>query len=356
MNLRKKTLTEFIIEEQRKAQGATGGFTALLNDICLACKRIAYLVGKGALADAPGGAGSDNAQGGTQTQLNLRANEIFLRTNEWGGHLAAMTSEEMTQPYPIPPEYPRGRYLLVFDPLDGSSNLDINVSVGSIFSVLRCVDGAVEPTAADFLQPGAQQVCAGYAIYGASTMLVLTLGRGVHGFTLDREIGEFVLTHPDLRVPEDTSEFAINASNSRFWEPAVRRYVDECLAGKTGPRDKDFNMRWIASLVAETHRILLRGGVVMYPRDSRDPASPGRLRLLYEANPIGFIIEQAGGRASTGFMPVLTVKPDHLHQRIGFMFGSRREVERLEQYHRDSNQREYDAPLFGARGLFREPA
>ncbi|MEK7230574.1 MAG: class 1 fructose-bisphosphatase [Pseudomonadota bacterium] len=356
MSLHGKTLTEFIIEEQRKAPGATGGFTALLNDICLACKRIACLVGKGALADAPSGAGSDNAQGGTQTRLNLRANEIFLRTNEWGGHLAAMVSEELEQPYRIPPPYPRGRYLLVFDPLDGSSNIDVNVSVGSIFSVLRCADGVVEPTAADFLQPGAQQVCAGYAIYGASTMLVMTLGRGVHGFTLDREIGEFILTHANLRVIEDTSEFAINASNARFWEPAVRRYVDECLAGRTGPRDKDFNMRWIASLVAEAHRILLRGGVVMYPRDSRETASPGRLRLLYEANPIGFIVEQAGGRASTGLMPVLAVKPDHLHQRIGLMFGSRREVERLEQYHRDFNQREYDAPLFGARGLFREPA
>ncbi len=356
MSLREKTLTEFIIEEQRKAQGATGGFTALLNDICLACKRIAYLVGKGALADVAGHTGSHDAQGEAQTKLNLKANEIFLRTNEWGGHLAAMASEEMAQPYPIPPEYPRGRYLLVFDPLDGSSNLDVNVSAGSIFSVLRCVDGVVEPAAADFLQSGAQQVCAGYAIYGASTMLVLTLGRGVHGFTLDREIGEFILTHASLRVTEDTSEFAINASNSRFWEPAVRRYVDECLAGKTGPRDKDFNMRWTASLVAETHRILLRGGVVMYPRDSRDPASPGRLRLLSEANPIGFIIEQAGGRASSGLAPVLEIKPDSLHQRTGFMFGSRHEVERLEQYHRDFNQREYDAPLFGARGLFREPA
>jgi fructose-1,6-bisphosphatase I/sedoheptulose-1,7-bisphosphatase len=356
MRVREKTLTEFIIEEQRKAPGATGGFTALLNDICLACKRIAYLVGKGALTDAVGHTGSHNVQGEAQMKLDVMANDIFLRTNEWGGHLAAMASEEMAQPYLIPEPFPRGRYLLVFDPLDGSSNIDVNVSVGSIFSVLRCPDGAVEPTAADFLQPGAQQVCAGYAIYGPTTMLVLTLGRGVHGFTLDREIGEFILTHPELRVCEDTREFVINASNARFWEPAVRRYVDECIAGKTGPRGKDFNMRWTASMVAETHRVLLRGGVVMYPRDNRDPASLGRLRLLYEANPIGFIIEQAGGRASTGFVPVLAVKPDHLHQRIGFMFGSRREVERLEQYHRDFNQREYDAPLFGARGLFREPA
>ena len=354
MSLREKTLTEFIIEEQRKARGATGGFTALLNDICLACKRIAYLVGKGARAEALGRAGSDNAQGAAQMKLHVMANDIFLRTNEWGGHLAAMVSEELEQPYLIPTQYPRGHYLLVFDSLDGSSNIDVNVSVGSIFSVLRCADGVIEPAAADFLQSGAQQVCAGYAIYGPTTMLVLTLGRGVHGFTLDREIGEFILTHPDLRVPEDTSEFAINASNSRFWEPAVKRYVDECLAGSAGPRGKDFNMRWIASLVAEAHRILLRGGVFMYPRDSRDPASPGR--LLYEANPIGLIIEQAGGRASTGLAPILEVKPDSLHQCIGFMFGSRHEVERLERYHRDFNQREYDAPLFGSRGLFRGPA
>ncbi len=356
MSLCEKTLTEFILEEQRKARGATGGFTALLNDIRLACKRIAYLVGKGALADALGRAGSDNAQGEAQMKLDVMANDIFLRTNEWGGHLAAMVSEELEQPYLIPARYPRGRYLLVFDPLAGSSNIDVNASVGSIFSVLRCTEGVVEPTAADFLQPGVQQVCAGYAIYGPTTMLVLTLGRGVHGFTLDREIGEFVLTHPDLRVPEDTSEFAINASNARFWEPAVKRYVDECLAGKAGPRGKDFNMRWVVSLVAEAHRILLRGGVFMYPRDSRDAASPGRLRLLYEANPIGLVIEQAGGRASSGLAPVLEIKPDNLHQRIGFMFGSRHEVERLEQYHRDFNQREYDAPLFGSRGLFRAPA
>ncbi len=204
-----------------------------------------------------------------------------------------------------------------------------------------------------FLQPGARQVCAGYAIYGPTTMLVLTLGRGVHGFTLDREIGEFIYTHPNLRVPEETSEFAINTSNSRFWEPAVKRYVDECLAGKSGPRGKDFNMRWIASLVAEAHRILMRGGVFLYPRDTRETARSGRLRLLYEANPIGMVIEQAGGRASTSFGPVLEVEPQALHQRSGFVFGARREVERIESYHRDYNERPYDAPLFGARGLFR---
>ena len=237
-------------------------------------------------------------------RLDVLSNEVFLRLNEWGGQLAGMASEEMEQPYPIPQQYPRGKYLLLFDPLDGSSNIDVNVSVGSIFSVLRAPEGAQQP-GANCARPtsckaGARQVAAGYALYGPATMLILTVGNGVAGFTLDPGLGEFMLTHPDLQVPCDTREFAINASNSRFWEAPVKRYVDECLAGREGPRDKDFNMRWIASMVAEAHRILMRGGVFLYPRDSKDAARPGRLRLLYEANPIGFIMEQAGGRASTG--------------------------------------------------------
>jgi fructose-1,6-bisphosphatase I/sedoheptulose-1,7-bisphosphatase len=347
------TLTEFIIREQRRHPGATGGFTALVNDIRLACKRIATLVGKGALAKIYGGAGARNSQGEEQQKLDVLANQIFLRTNEWGGHLAGMASEELEQPYRIPAEHPRGRYLLTFDPLDGSSNIDVNVPVGSIFSVLACPEGMAGDEERAFLQPGARQVCAGYAIYGPTTMLVLTFGRGAHGFTLDREIGEFIHTHPNLRVPEDSAEFAINTSNSRFWEPAVKRYVDECMAGRSGPRGKDFNMRWIASLVAEAHRILMRGGVFLYPRDEREQSRSGRLRLLYEANPIGMVIEQAGGRASTGYGPVLEAEPASLQQRSGFEFGARHEVERIEQYHRDHNERPYDAPLFGARGLFR---
>ena len=352
------TITRFLIEEQRRLNvaagtgGPTGSFTALVNDVRLACKRIATLIGKGALANALGDAGTVNVQGETQMKLDVLANEIFVRTNEWGGQLAGMLSEEQSHPYPIPEAFPRGRYLLLFDPLDGSSNIDVNVSVGSIFSVLRCPEGVSEPTEADFLQPGSAQVCAGYAIYGPATMLVLSTGRGVNGFTLDREIGEFMLTHPNLRVPESTSEFAINASNSRHWEPAVRRYVDECLAGQSGPRGRDFNMRWIASLVAETHRILMRGGVFMYPRDRKDPARPGRLRLLYEANPIGYLIEQAGGRASTGHGPLLDVVPESPHQRISLVFGARAEVERIERYHRDHNEFELDVPLFATRGLF----
>jgi fructose-1,6-bisphosphatase I/sedoheptulose-1,7-bisphosphatase len=199
-------------------------------------------------------------------------------------------------------------------------------------------------------------VCAGYAIYGPTTMLVLTLGQGTHGFTLDREVGEFVLTHPSLRIPADTKEFAINASNARFWEPAVKRYVEECLAGKSGPRGTDFNMRWIASLVADVHRILMRGGVYLYPRDARDATRHGRLRLLYEANPVAMLVEQAGGLASTGTRRVLELEPQRLHERCGLVFGARNEVERIERYHAQHNQRDYDAPLFGTRGLFRAGA
>jgi len=263
-----------------------------------------------------------------------------------------MVSEEMDAPYSIPASYPKGRYLLVFDPLDGSSNIDVNVAVGSIFSILRTANAAADATAGDFLQPGTQQVCAGYAIYGPSTMLVITVGTGVHGFTLAPQLGEFILTHPAMRIPAAASEFAINVSNARFWEPAVKRYVDECLAGHSGPRAKDFNMRWIASLVAEVHRILMRGGVFLYPRDSKDPKKLGRLRLLYEANPISFIVEQAGGRASSGRERILDVTPNELHQRIGFIFGANDEVERIEAYHREHNTVDHDAPLFGARGLF----
>jgi fructose-1,6-bisphosphatase I/sedoheptulose-1,7-bisphosphatase len=263
-----------------------------------------------------------------------------------------MASEELDDISLPPGQYPRGKYLLAFDPLDGSSNIDVNVSVGSIFSITRAADPAREATAADFLQPGREQVCAGYAIYGPSTMLVLTLGSGTHAFTLDPVLGEWVLSHPNLSVPRSTREFAINASNSRFWEPAVRRYVDECLAGRTGPREADFNMRWIASLVAETHRILMRGGVFLYPKDNKDPAKPGRLRLLYEASPIAFLIEQAGGMASTGRSRLMDVQPDALHQRIGFVFGSADEVERIEAYHREPPPDSFQSPLFGKRGLF----
>ena len=329
------TLTQFIIEEQRHVAGASGDFTGLLNDIATACKAIAASVSKGALVGVLGSAGAENVQGEVQKKLDVISNNVMTRSNEWAGHLAAMASEEMDDIYPIPARFPRGKYLLVFDPLDGSSNIDVNITVGTIFSILRSPRPGEEATLEDFLQPGAQQVCAGFALYGPSTLLVLTTGHGVNGFTLDRDMGEFILTHPNMRIAEDTQEFAINASNERFWEWPVKRYVDECLAGKTGPRGKDFNMRWIASLVAETYRILTRGGVFMYPKDTKDPGKPGRLRLLYEANPVAFIIEQAGGRCTTGLQRMLDVKPDGLHQRVPLIFGSRNEVERIERYHHE---------------------
>ena len=356
------TLTRYLIDERRRFPQASGDLNALILDISIACKAIARIVAFGELGDSFGQAakpqgGALNVQGEVQKPLDILSNEIFIRMNEWNGHLAGMASEEMDQPKQIPQEHLRGKYLLVFDPLDGSSNIDVNVSVGSIFSVLRApqevVDSGRDVTETDFYQPGATQVAAGYALYGPTTMLVLTVGNGVAGFTLNPNLGEFVLTHADIRVPADTQEFAINTSNSRFWEAPVKRYVDECLAGKTGSRCKDFNMRWIASMVAEAHRILMRGGVFLYPRDHKDPAKPGRLRLLYEANPIGFIMEQAGGRASTGREPVLNVAPSALHQRIGLIFGSKNEVERIERYHHEPASSQAGGPLFSERGLFR---
>ncbi len=357
---RRLTLTQYLIEQRRRFPGASGDLNALILDVSIACKAIARAVAFGELAESTAGnaGGGVNVQGEVQKKLDVVSNEMFIATAEWSGHLAGMASEEMDQPYQIPRPFPRGKYLLVFDPLDGSSNLDVNVSVGSIFSILRAPDDAVESgrdlTEADFLQPGSTQVAAGYALYGPATMLVMSVGDGVVGFTLDLNLGEFKLTHPHITVPADTQEFAINGSNSRFWEPPIKRYVDECLAGKTGPRGKDFNTRWIASMVAEAHRILMRGGVFMYPRDTKDPARHGRLRLLYEANPIGFLMEQAGGRASTGRQPVLGVKPSELHQRIGLVFGSRNEVERIERYHREPATRDSGNPLFSERSLFRD--
>jgi fructose-1,6-bisphosphatase I / sedoheptulose-1,7-bisphosphatase len=347
------TLTQFLIEERRHHPGASGELNSLILDVALACKAIAKRAAYGALGDVLGAVSPINVQGETQQKLDLIANELFLRANEWRGLVAGMVSEELEAPYPIPDRYPRGKYLLLFDPLDGSSNIDVNVAVGSIFSILRAPKPGASAAAGHFLQPGSQQVCAGYAIYGPSTMIVMTVGTGVHGFTLEPQLGEFILTHPAIQLPAAASEFAINVSNSRFWEPAVTRYVDECLAGSTGPRAKDFNMRWIASLVAETHRILTRGGVFLYPLDTKDPAKPGRLRLLYEANPVALLIEEAGGLASTGRERILDVTPDELHQRIAFIFGAREEVERIEGYHRDYNVVERDAPFYSTRGLFR---
>ena len=358
MPYRRSTLSKFIIEEQRRL--ACGPeLIALVNDIQTACKYIAVAVAKGALSGTRGTTDNVNVQGEKQVPLDMISNDIMLKSCEWGGALAGMASEEMEEPYRIPAEHPRGRYLLVFDPLDGSSNLDVNVTVGTIFSVLRAPEGVTDPVAADFLQPGTAQVCAGYALYGPAAMIVLTLGTGVHGFTLDPDIGAYILTHPNLSIAADTHEFAVNASNQRFWEPPVKRYVEECIAGKSGVRGKDFNMRWIASMVAEVHRILMRGGLFMYPRDTKDPGKPGRLRLLYEASPIGWLVEQAGGAASTGRGRILEVVPTELHQRVPVILGSKNEVERLARYHAEYDRGEdqpFSSPLFNTRSLYRGAA
>jgi fructose-1,6-bisphosphatase I len=331
------TLSRYLIEQTR-SNNTPADLRFLIEVVARACKEISHTVSKGALGGVLGSMGTENVQGEIQKKLDVLSNDILLEANEWGGHLAGMASEEMDNAYQIPGKYPKGAYLLVFDPLDGSSNIDVNVSVGTIFSVLRCPDrnGDVGDLGeAAFLQPGTEQVAAGYAVYGPQTMLMLTLGNGVKGFTLDRELGSFILTHDDIRVPEQTKEFAINMSNQRHWEAPVSRYVDELLAGKTGPLGKDYNMRWVASMVADVHRILTRGGLFMYPRDSRDPSMPGKLRLMYEANPMSFIIEQAGGASTDGQQRILDIQPTSLHQRVPVFLGSKEEVERVTRYHQE---------------------
>ncbi|HCE08782.1 MAG TPA: class 1 fructose-bisphosphatase [Oxalobacteraceae bacterium] len=332
--MKRISLTQYLVEEQRLHNSIPAELRLLIEVVARACKTISHAVGKGALGDVLGSAGSENIQGEVQKKLDILSNEILLEANEWGGHLAAMASEEMESIHPIPHRYPMGEYMLLFDPLDGSSNIDVNVSIGTIFSVLKAPDGMVTPTEKDFLQPGSKQVAAGYAVYGPQTVLVFTTGDGVNCFTLDREMGSWVLTQKNMRIPSETKEFAINASNARHWHPPVTRYVDEMLAGKTGPRGKDFNMRWIASMVADVHRILNRGGIFMYPADAREPDMPGKLRLMYEANPMAFIIEQAGGAATNGQQRIMDIQPHKLHQRVPVFLGSSNEVELVTAYHK----------------------
>lgn len=335
MHSEQSTLSHFIQHERSRIAGGDGDFVALLDDVGTACKAISNLVRHGSLAGNLGAARGTNVQDETQKELDVLANEIMLEWARRGGHLMAMASEEMEGPSVVPEDMPRGAYLLVFDPLDGSSNIEVNAPVGTIFSILRAPEGATGASV-DFLQPGIRQVCAGYALYGTSTMMVLTTGNGVDGFTLDPELGEFVLTHPGMRIPEDTSEFAINASNRRYWEPPVQRYIGECLEGKDGPRGRDFNMRWVGAMVADVHRILSRGGVFMYPIDEKTRSKGGRLRLMYEANPMSFILEQAGGLATTGRERILEVTPTDLHQRVPVIIGSRNEVRRIADYHAEA--------------------
>ncbi len=329
------SLTQFLIEERRAGYG-NAELGQLIEVVARACKRISVATSKGALGGFLGEAGSDNVQGEAQKKLDVLSNEILLEANAWGGHLAACASEEMEDPQPIPDAYPKGGYLLLFDPLDGSSNIDVDISVGTIFSVLKRPRGNDEAVSVDeFLQAGAEQVAAGYVVYGPSTLLVLTIGHGTHVFTLDREVGSFRMTRRDATIPEETSEFAVNMSNQRFWEAPMQQYVGDLLAGREGPRGRDFNMRWVASMVADVHRIITRGGFFSYPMDSKIKAKGqgGKLRLMYEANPMAFIVEQAGGAASTGRQRIMDVQPEKLHQRVPVFLGSKTEVEAAEQYH-----------------------
>ena len=338
MPTRTISLTRYLVEQQRHDGRIPGELRLLLEVVARACKRISYEVNKGALGEVLGTAGSENVQGEVQKKLDIIANEVLIEANEWGGHLAAMASEEMDGIYLVPNRYPHGEYLLMFDPLDGSSNIDVNVSIGTIFSVFKKDPGHDGVSEADFLQPGRQQVAAGYCVYGPQTTLVLTVGDGVAMFTLDRELGSFVLTQENVTIPEDTKEFSINMSNMRHWAPPVKRYIDECLQGEEGPRGKNFNMRWVASMVADVHRILTRGGIFMYPWDQRESSKPGKLRLLYEANPMSWLVEQAGGAAHNCQQRILDVQPTALHERVSVVLGSKNEVELVLQYHQEAAQ------------------
>lgn len=329
----KISLSRYLVEEQRLKGHIPPELRLLIEVVARACKSISHAVNKGALGEVMGTAESENVQGEIQKKLDIIANEVLIEANEWGGHLAAMASEEMEGIYVVPNRYPQGEYLLMFDPLDGSSNIDVNVSIGTIFSVLKKPDGPHGVAESDFLQPGTSQVAAGYCIYGPQTTLVLTVGDGVVMFTLDREQGSFVLTEENITIPEDTQEFAINMSNMRHWDEPVSRYIDECLQGQEGPRGKNFNMRWIASMVADVHRILCRGGVFLYPWDKREPEKAGKLRLMYEANPMSWLIEQAGGASTNGRQRILDLQPSKLHERVSVILGSKNEVERVTGYH-----------------------
>lgn len=336
-----QTLMQYLLQQQC-TKGMDAQLSILILSVAQTCQRIASAVSQGALAGVLGSAGSSNVQGEEQKKLDVLSNDMMISGSAATGTLAGMASEEMDEILPlsaIGADLPKGDYLLLFDPLDGSSNIDVNVSIGTIFSILKRADtanAATDVTESEFLQPGNKQVGAGYCVYGPQTILVLTLGRGVVMFTLDKTVGEFILTRENVTIPADTKEFAINMSNMRHWAEPVRRYVQECLDGTDGARDKNFNMRWVASMVAEVHRILSRGGIFMYPWDQREPEKAGKLRLMYEANPMSFLIEQAGGAATNGKDRILDIQPEKTHQRVSVILGAKNEVERVTAYHQEN--------------------
>jgi fructose-1,6-bisphosphatase I len=319
------------------SQGAVDPRLAeLILAVAEGCVAINGHVRRGALGQAMGALGSENVQGEVQQKLDVLSNDVLLEGCAKAGGLCAMASEEMDTIHPVREVGAEGGYLLLFDPLDGSSNIAVNVSIGTIFSILPTPKDSAGRAVieADFLQPGRHQVAAGYVVYGPQTQMVLTLGAGVSAFTLDPDSGDWVMTAADIRIPAETKEFAINTANTRHWAAPVSRYVEECLAGVEGPRGKDFNMRWVASMVADVHRVMSRGGVFMYPWDKREPDRPGKLRLMYEANPMALLVEQAGGASFDGQGETLEAAVTGLHQRASVMLGSAAEIARLRDYHR----------------------
>ncbi|MBI3803461.1 MAG: class 1 fructose-bisphosphatase [Nitrospirae bacterium] len=318
------TLTRFLIEQQRKHYPkATGDFTGLLAEIATTAKILSREVNKAGLIDILGYQGRENVHGERVQKLDDFANETFIKTLSHTGHLIGFASEELEGIYQIPDPHPKGKYVLVFDPLDGSSNIDVNISIGSIFSIHRRKSGGNEATMDDFLQPGRDQVGAGYIIYGSSTMMVYSTGYGVHGFTLDPSIGEFLLSHEDIKIPSRGKIYSINDGNAPLWENGMKRYIE-------GMKKSGATARYVGSLVADFHRNLLKGGIFLYPGDSRNPH--GKLRLLYEAAPLAFIVEQAQGRATTGTQPILDIKPESLHQKVPLIIGSAEDVKEAESF------------------------
>jgi len=329
------TIERHILDQQRSFPEATGELTYLLYDIALAAKIIAREVNKAGLVEILGLAGEVNVQGEQVMKLDVFANETMIRMNDHTGRLCAMASEENPDIILIPERFPCGHYVLVFDPLDGSANVDMNVSVGTTFSIHRKISDGRQGTLEDFLQPGYKQVTAGYIIYGSSTMMVYTSGQGVHGFTLDPSVGEFLLSHPNIQIPSRGKYYSANEGNYHYWSEGVRGYVDY-LKSPDRATGRPYSARYIGTLVADFHRNLLAGGIFMYPADTRDPEKPrGKLRLLYEAAPMAFIVEQAGGRASDGMQDIMNIQPESLHQRVPLFIGSREDVDEAEQFIRE---------------------
>ena len=320
-----RTLSQFL---QQQSGNLTPELAQVIETIGNTCKRIDQLLQKGALAGVLGSAQHENVQGEEQKKLDVISNDYLIDALKVHPHVGGLASEELDE---FTSAQENGQYLVLFDPLDGSSNIDINMCVGTIFSILPAKNSVTQ--AEDFMQAGVNQVAAGYVLYGPSTMMALTVGAGVVFFTFDPETQEFLLTSEAIQVAADTKEYAINASNQRHWEAPIQRYIDELLAGKTGPRAKDFNMRWVACMVGDIHRILCRSGIFMYPYDLKDPTKAGRLRLMYEANPMSMLMEQAGGASTTGRVRILEIEPTNLHQRVPVIIGSKNEVELVTSYH-----------------------